>query len=184
MITVTIPGGEYFDQDTSSFIAIRPKTVTMEHSLLSISKWESKWHKPFFADNIQKFKKTQREIYDYFRCMSITPNMTAEDFAGLPQAELIRVQEYMNDPMTATWFNDRRKRPPSKKIITAEVIYSQMAEFGIPFDICEKWHINRLMTLLRVCGERNVTPEKKKKSDIAKEYAALNKARRGSTGSR
>lgn len=160
MLQVNIPAAEYFDERTNEFIEVKPYTLQLEHSLISISKWEAKWCKPFLG----KEEKTAEETMDYIRCMTITQNVDPMAYRALPNEELQRIKEYINAPMTATWFSDKNKPPPSRKVVTSELVYYWMIAQEIPFE-CEKWHFNRLMTLIRICGEKNQPPKKMSKSE-------------------
>lgn len=160
MLQISIPAQEYFDERTEEFINVRAHTIQLEHSLISISKWEAKWCKPFLG----KDEKTEEETLDYIRCMTITQNVDPMAYNAIPLEELERVKEYIHAPMTATWFNDRNKMPPSRRVITSELIYYWMIANSIPFE-CEKWHFNRLLTLIRICGEKNQPPKKMSKQD-------------------
>lgn len=160
MLQITIPAQEYFDERTEEFINVKEHTLQLEHSLISISKWEAKWCKPFLGSE----EKSEEETLDYIRCMTITQNVDPRVYLAIPTEELEKVKKYINSPMTATWFNDRDKKPPSRKVITSELIYYWMVANQIPFE-CEKWHFNRLMTLIRICGEKNQPPKKMSKSD-------------------
>lgn len=160
MLQVNIPAAEYFNEQTNEFIEVKAYTLQLEHSLISISKWEAKWCKPFLG----KEDKTQEETIDYIRCMTITQNVDPMAYMAIPDAELKRIKEYINAPMTATWFNDREKRAPSRKVITSELVYYWMVAQNIPFE-CEKWHFNRLMTLIRICGEKSQPPKKMSKGE-------------------
>ncbi len=173
MLTITVPATESYDPITNTFFTTKEQTLTLEHSLLSISKWESKWEKPFFDKNV---KKTIDESRDYIRCMTITQNVDPDVYYALTEDMYRKIIAYMEKPMTATFFSDTGKSP-SRKIITSEVIYYYMAALQIPFT-CEKWHINRLMTLIRVCNEENKPPKKMSKRDIMSQNTALNAARR------
>ena len=160
VLQVNVPAAEYFNELTDEFIEVKAHTLQLEHSLISISKWEAKWRKPFLG----KEEKTKDETLDYIRCMTITQNVDPMVYQSLPNSELERIKDYINAPMTATWFNDREKRPPSRKVITSELVYYWMIAQNIPFE-CEKWHFNRLMTLIRICVEKNQPPKKMSKSD-------------------
>lgn len=160
MLQVTIPAAEYFDERTDEFIETKAYTLQLEHSLISISKWEAKWCKPFLG----KENKTEEETLDYIRCMTITQNVDPMAYNALPNSEIQRIKDYINAPMTATWFNDRDKRPPSRRVITSELVYYWMIAQNIPIE-CEKWHFNRLMTLIRVCSEKSQPPKKMSKND-------------------
>lgn len=173
MLQVHIPPTEYFDEASNEFIEVKEYTLQLEHSLISISKWESKWCKPFLG----KEEKTEEETLDYIRCMTITQNVDPLAYRSLPNSEILRIKEYINAPMTATWFNDREKRAPSRKVITSELVYYWMVAQNIPFE-CEKWHFNRLMTLIRICSEKNQPPKKMSKHDRKSLMAQRRAARR------
>ena len=141
MLQLDIPGLELFDEGKSEFIEIKGQVIQVEHSLVSVSKWESKWNKPFLS----KEPKTTEETIDYIRCMTISQNIKPEVYTNITNENLIRVSEYIQAPMSATWFNDDSKGA-SKEIITSEIIYYWMISYNIPFE-CQKWHLNRLLTI-------------------------------------
>ena len=172
MLKVTIPEVEYFDEKTQSFITIAKQTeLSLEHSLVSISKWEAKWHKPFLENNPPK---TDEELKDYIRCMTLTQNVNPEIYDHIPLKVIEQINEYINDPMTATTFKEQKK--PSRRIVTSELIYYWMIALNIPFE-CQKWHLSRLLTLIRVCNEK-ADPKKMSKSEIYAQNRRLNEARR------
>lgn len=175
MLQISIPAQEYFNEETDEFIDVKARTIQLEHSLLSISKWEAKWRKPFLG----KDEKTEEETLDYIRCMTITQNVDPMVYNAIPVEELEKVKAYIHAPMTATWFSDRENRAPSRKVITSELIYYWMIANSIPFE-CEKWHFNRLMTLIRICGEKNQPAKKMSKQD----RKALMAQRRAGKGKR
>ncbi len=172
-ITITIPAKELFDSKTNRFISVKKQVITMEHSLLSVAKWESKHHKPYLSRD----PKTDEESMDYLRCMCITPDVDINAFYALDQKTIQSIADYISDPMTATTFSNTDKRP-SREIITNELIYFWMTNFNIPFDPCQKWHLNRLMTLIQVAALKNQPPKKMGMRDIAKQYGNLNAQRR------
>lgn len=172
MLEITIPETEYFDDENQSFITMHEQKLRLEHSLVSIAKWESKWHKPF----LRRHAHTWEETIDYVRCMTITQNVPNDIYYGLTDKNIKEIERYMDDKMTATWFRDNGRKN-SREIITAEIIYYWMIEAGVPFE-CEKWHFNRLMTLIRVCSEKQSGGKKMSKNETLKQYAALNAARR------
>ena len=174
MLKIVIPEREFFDENKNEFVYSKPQEITLEHSLISISKWESKWHKPFLDE---KHKKTDEEFIDYVRCMAIT-NVPDDAFENLSESNKADIFMYINDKMTATWFAKESEPPPSNKIITSEVIYCWMIQNEIPFDPCQKWHLNRLLTLIRVCGLENMPAKKMSPMSILSQNASLNKARR------
>lgn len=173
MLTITVPATESFDPLTETFFTTKEQKLVLEHSLLSISKWESKWEKPFFAKSEQK---TMEESRDYIRCMTITQNVDPMVYYALTEQNYKDILSYMERPMTATWFAPSDK-PPGREIVTAELIYYYMVALQIPFS-CEKWHFNKLMTLIRVCNEKNKPPKKMGKRAIMSKNQALNAARR------
>lgn len=173
MLTITVPATESFDPVTETFFTTKEQKLVLEHSLLSISKWEAKWEKPFFAKDE---KKTVEESRDYIRCMTITQNVDPAIYYALSEDNYNDILAYMEKPMTATWFAQSDK-PPGREVITAEVIYYYMVALQIPFS-CEKWHFNKLMTLIRVVNEKNKPPKKMSKKAIMSRNQALNAARR------
>lgn len=177
MLTIVVPASERFNELTSEFIVTKQQTLQLEHSLVSISKWESKWHKPFLG----KEEKSSEEILDYIRCMTLTQNVDKDVYGALTQENLKQISEYIENPMTATWFSKNAERP-SREIITSELIYYWMISQQIPFE-CQKWHINRLLTLIRICSIKNAPPKKMSKQSIISQNKALNEARRRQMGS-
>lgn len=173
MLQIKIPAGELWDQKNQEFILTKECTICLEHSLVSLSKWESKWHKPFLNSKQQ----TKEETIDYIRCMTITQNVDPNVYMAIGNDILEKVNEYIKDSMTATTFHESENRRNSNEIITSELIYYWMVSANIPFE-CQKWHLNRLLTLIKVCGLKNQTPKKMPKSEIYKRNRALNEARR------
>lgn len=170
-------GTEFFDERTEEFISIKSQHIVLEHSLLSISKWESKWKKAFLDSTLEKNKKTEEEMMDYIRCMTVTPNVNPLLYRCLSNENLQAINNYINDPMTATTFSDKG-HSTSRTIITSELIYYWMVAYNIPAEY-EKWHINRLLTLIRICTiKANSSNKKMSASEIRNQNAALNAARR------
>ena len=181
MLKVTIPETELFDNRTSEFIVVKSQTLTLEHSLVSISKWESKWHVPFIGDK----KKTSAQSLDYIRCMTLTQNVDPLVYRVIPNSVMQQIRDYIDNPMTATWFSEEQeKRFRSKfEVVTSELIYYWMIASGVPFE-CQKWHLNRLLTLLKVCGEKNKPQKKMSKRAIMERNARLNAQRRAAMKSK
>lgn len=180
MLYITIPAGEFFDEKRKEFVSRKEQTLQLEHSLVSLRKWESKWHKPFLS----KTDKTLEEVIDYIKCMTITQNVKPETYELLTDKDLIAINEYIHDPMTATTFSeDPMGGKANKEVITAELIYYWMIVNDIPSSY-EKWHLNSLLTLIRVCGVKNAPPKKVGKRDRISQYSALNAARRKKYNSR
>ena len=174
MLKLIIPAIEQYDETRNEFINTKEKILQLEHSLVSLSKWESKWCKPFLS----KEEKTFEESVDYIRCMTITQHMNYDDYSGVTNAQIREVTKYIEAPMTATIFT-KDKRPPNREIITAEIIYYWMVALNIPFE-CQKWHLNRLLTLINVCNIKNNPPKKMSRKELMNRNAALNAARRQS----
>lgn len=178
MLNIKIDDLELFNDQTGEFINIPGKEIQLEHSLLSISKWESKWCKPFLSTT----NKTNEETIDYIRCMTITQNVNPILYNYLDANALLKIKNYINAPMTATTFSTKNTKP-SREIITSELIYYWMITFGIPFE-CQKWHLNHLLTLIEVCSIKNSPDKKMSRGEILSRNAALNAARRKASGSR
>ena len=173
MLQITIPAVELWDERKQEFVITKEQTLQLEHSLVSISKWESKWCKPFLS----KQEKTFEETLDYIKCMTITQNVDPEVYNYLTNKNIEEINNYIDAPMTATYFSDDKTVKPSREQITAELIYYWMIALNIPFE-CQKWHLNRLLTLIKVCNIKNQPPKKRSRQEIMSRNAALNAARR------
>lgn len=174
MLTIDVPiSPEGWDDEKQEFVEPKTQTLQLEHSLVSLSKWESKWHKPFYS----KKELTAEELLDYIRCMTLTKNADPDVYNHLTEKNVKEIKDYIDDPMTATTFSKDGKGPGNGEIVTSELIYYWMIASNIPFE-CQKWHLNRLITLIRVCGVKNTPPKKRSKRDIMSRNAALNAARR------
>lgn len=171
MLKIDIPEEEYYDESTKRFVTARAETIIFEHSLFSISEWESKWKKPFLSDA----PKTREELNDYMRCMTLNKDSVSESvYSRLSSENVQKIVSYMNDSMTATTVKHDGGR--SRRIVTAEVIYSWMVALQIPFE-CQYWHLNRLMMFIDVCNEEQKPPKKMSKAQTMRQNSALNKAR-------
>lgn len=179
MLRIEVEGNEFYDETTESFIQVKPQTLQLEHSLVSLSKWESKWIKPFLTDK----DKTQEETLDYIRCMTLTQNVNPLVYNCISTKNWNDILEYIDAPMTATWFNERKKINHGREVITSEIIYYWMISMNIPFE-CQKWHLNRLLTLIKVCNIKNSPPQKMSKADVARQYRELNEKRRAQLNTR
>ncbi len=171
MIVITVPAIEMFNEATQEFIQTKEQVLQLEHSLVSLSKWESKWNKPF----LDSADKSIAETLDYIKCMTITQNVHDDVYTRLSKSNIEAINNYIDAPMTATTFPDNNGH--SREIITSEIIYYWMISLNIPFE-CQKWHLNRLLTLIRVCNVKNTPPKKMSKREIMSRNAALNAARR------
>ena len=173
MLRITVPATEQWDELKQEFVSTKEQTLQLEHSLVSLSKWESKWCKAFLG----KSGKTYEETIDYIKCMTLTQNVDPAIYNNLTDENIRQVNEYIEAPMTATYFNEDKNAKGSRETITAELIYYWMIALNIPFE-CQKWHLNRLITLIRVCNIKNAPPKKMSKRDIMSRNAQLNAARR------
>ena len=177
MLQIQIPFVDLYDEVNNVFITVEEQTLTLEHSLVSLAKWESRWRKPFLS----KEKLTAEESIDYIRCMTLTENVAPEVYLAIPDSTINTISEYIANPMTATWFSEdgNKGKKQNKRPVTAEIIYHWMIALSIPSEY-DTWHLNRLLTLIRVCDEENKPANGKKKSvnNILNDYAALNNARK------
>lgn len=181
MLRITIPSGEYWDERRQEFIKTEGQTILLEHSLMSLARWEAHWRKPFLSRD----KKTRAETIDYIRCMTITEDVDKSIYETLSDDMINLVSSYINEPMTATTFSDDGKPGRgSREIITAEVIYYWMVALQIPFEPCQRWHLNRLLTLVRVCNIKNQPKKKMSQSEIMNRNTKLNQERRKRLGSK
>lgn len=179
MLQITVPGIDGWDEIKEEFVTLKDTTLVLEHSLISISKWESKWHKPFLT----KDEKTPEQVNDYVRCMTINSNVPDEVYNRLTRQNIADVLAYINDPMTATTITERGGKKFSREIVTSELIYYWMVALEIPFE-CQKWHINRLMMLIQICSIKNQPDKKMSRKSTMQQNAALNAARRQKAHSR
>ena len=173
MLELEIPATEQWDEKNQEFVYSEKQTLCLEHSLISLSKWESKWHKPF----IDNRNLSTEETIDYIRCMTLTQNVDPEVYQYLSKENIKQINEYISDPMTATTFSNERSKSSGKEVLTSEILYYDMIALGIPFE-CQKWHLNRLITLIKVCSIKQNPPQKMSKGDIMRRNAELNAARR------
>lgn len=172
MLPITIPAmDELWDEQNQKFLSVKETTIQLEHSLLSISKWESKWNKSF----INTREKTNEELLDYIKCMTITKNVDPNIYVCLTAENIQEIVNYINAPMTATTIRESGKE--SREVVTSELIYYWMISLNIPVEF-EKWHLNRLITLIKVCSMKNQPAKKMSKGEILKRNAALNATRR------
>ena len=172
MLHLTINSREEWNETSQEFVYTKGQALQLEHSLVSISKWEAKWCKPFLS----KDPKTFEETMDYIRCMTLTQNVNPKIYDLFTKENIQKVNEYIESPMTATYVREI-PGPKGHETITSELIYYWMISYNIPFE-CQKWHLNRLLTLIRVCSIKNTPAKKQNPRDIMSRNAALNAARR------
>lgn len=173
MLNIIVPSVDLFDENSQEFITKPEFHLELEHSLVSLSKWESIYEKPFLDSET----KSTEEIVGYIKAMALTENPPEEIFSRLSQENLDAIDSYINAKMTATWFNEMDGAPRNQEIITAELIYYWMIAFQIPFE-CERWHLNRLFTLIRICNIKQEKPKKMSRAAIAARNRQLNEQRK------
>ena len=162
MLRIVVPlTPEGWDEEKQEFVQPEEQVLELEHSLISLSKWESKWCKSFLDNK----GLTDEETMDYIKCMTLTDGVSDDVYSKLTNDNVTQINNYIAAPMTATTFNDKQKGKGGKEIITSELIYYWMIALNIPFE-CQYWHLNRLITLVRVCNIKNAPPKKRSKSDI------------------
>ena len=180
MLQIVIPARpkmEFWDEEREQFVYVEAKkecVLQLEHSLISLSKWESKWHKAFLS---KKDKKTREETIDYIKCMTLTQNVDPSVYDRITNENVKAINEYISNPMSAAHFPEESKGKINNEPVIADLIYYWMVALNIPFS-CEKWHLNRLLALIRVCNIKNAPPKKTNARDIMSRNAALNEARK------
>lgn len=173
MLTIIIPGEEFYDEELNEFSSVDDVFINLEHSLVSLSKWESKYKKPFLG----KDEKTDEEILYYIECMLVDKCVSTNTLSSLTQQDADLINQYINSSETATTFGAMPPERGPQEIITSELIYFWMISFNIPFE-CQHWHLNRLFALIRVCNIKNSKPKKMSRHEAAMRNRALNAKRR------
>ena len=174
MLSIEIPiSPEGWDEKKQEFVTPKTKVLQLEHSLVSLSKWESKTEKAFFSNE----EKTFDEVLDYIKCMTLTQNVNPEVYNHLTEKNVADINEYINAKMTATNFSKTNAKGGSREVITSELIYYWMIKLNIPVEF-QKWHINRLLTLIRVFEIKDTPPKKMSQREIMSRNSALNEARK------
>lgn len=174
MLRIIIPlSSEGWDEEKQEFVQPEEQVLELEHSLISLSKWESKWCKSFLDNK----GLTDEETLDYIKCMTLTDDVDDEAYNKLTKENITQINDYISAPMTATTFSNNKGGKSGREIITSELIYYWMIALNIPFE-CQYWHLNRLLTLVRVCNIKNQPPKKMGRREVMNYNAALNAQRR------
>lgn len=178
MLQLSIVTSELFDESSDEFVDADSVELELEHSLVSLSKWECKYEKPFLGENT----KAEEELLDYIRMMVIGPVPPDDVLSKLSQGNVEAIERYINAKMTATWFSNDPSPSVNREIVTAEIIYYWMISLGVPFE-CQHWHLNRLLTLIKVCNLKNQPKKNMTRAEAASMQSDLNQQRRAELGS-
>lgn len=174
MLTLKVIGEEFYNEETEEFNSVNDFTLYLEHSLLSLSKWESKHKKPFLSNN----EKSSEETVSYVEMMILNEDYPEGIFSRLSNENLNAINSYIESSESATTFsNHLNSGKKNSEIITAELVYYWMVAFNIPFE-CENWHLNRLFSLIQICNIKNSDPKKMSRNEIASRNHALNEQRK------
>lgn len=172
MLLIKVPSSEFWDEANEQFIRTKEATLKLEHSLISISKWESKWCIPFFES-----EKNSEQVLDYIRCMTLNQDVDPMVYYGLTRENIKEINDYIEAPMTASKVTLDKSQRKSTEYVTSELIYYWMIAYRIPVAF-EKWHLNRLIMLIQICSEKNKPEKKFSKAETMRRHRALNQARR------
>jgi len=173
MLTITVPGDEVYDDSTGLLSTVNDVQLELEHSLVSLSKWEQMYEKSFIGTE----EKTEEELFAYVQCMILTPDYPQDVLYSLTKENIEEINNYIGAKMSATTFLDPPGAPKTREVITNELVYYWMTVFNIPFE-CQHWHLNRLFTLIRVCNVKQQKPKKMNQAEAARQRAELNARRR------
>lgn len=179
MLTITVCLTEGFDEQTNTFVEWETVVLNLEHSLVSLSKWESSFEKPFLG----KGEKSVEETLGYIEAMCLTPEIPPEVFQKLSQQNFDDINAYISKKMSASWVNEQGPQRANRQVVTSELIYYWMSQLGIPIE-CETWHLNRLLMLIKISNEMNKPAKKMSRRDIAQRNTALNAQRKAALGTR
>lgn len=180
MLKIIVLGEEFYDEVTESFNTVGDLVLELEHSLVSLSKWESEFQKPFLSPG----KKTTQEVYDYIKTMILSEEYPSNILDRFSAENFQQINDYIESKQSATTFGEMPPNSGRSEVITSELIYYWMVTFNIPFE-CEVWHLNRLFALIRICNVKNSKPKKMSRNQLAQRNRELNAQRKeqlGTTG--
>lgn len=179
MLEIEVAGGEFYDEDKNEFSTRKPVTLRLEHSLLSISKWESIWKIPFLhtTDSKGVDSKTLEQTLSYVKCMTINQNVPDYIYDHISDSDMVKIWDYVNSDCSATWFSETKGSRANQRIVTSELIYYWLVAYQIPWE-AQKWHLSRLQTLVKICDVNSQTKKKMSKSEILSQNQRINEARR------
>ena len=173
MLTITVPGIDFWDSEREIFIVRDEFVLELEHSLVTLSKWEQKYEKPYLGPE----KHSTEEVLGYVAAMAVTQDLSPEVLVRLSEDNFVEISEYINKKASGTFFSDVMPGKRSSEIITSELIYYWLSAFHIDFNPVENWHLTRLFNLLRVASVKNAPEKKRSRASIAQEQKALNEQR-------
>jgi len=177
VLTIIVPGIDLYDEANAVFTTAEGFVLDLEHSLVSLSKWESIYEKPFLSSET----KTDEEVFAYIKAMCITTNIPPEVFSRFSKENMEQINKYIDAKMSATWFNEEKPQKKTQEIITAELIYYWMVSYNIPIEF-QHWHLNRLFTLIKIFNVKNSPPKKMNRSEILARNRELNAQRKATIG--
>lgn len=170
MLAIVLPATDQFES----------LELDLEHSLISLSKWESKYEKPFFSSN----GLAPEELMDYISMMIVGDRPPKNLRHRITSDQIMLISDYISSKQTATWFREEQNSKKTSEAVTSELIYYWLVQFNIDFYPTETWHINRLMTLVKICGIKQTPPKKMSKSEQAEHMRRLNAQRREQLGTK
>ena len=179
MLTITVPGDEVYDESTGLLGTVNDVHLELEHSLVSLSKWEQMYEKSFIGTE----EKTEEELFAYVQCMILTPDYPQDVLYSLTKENIEEINNYIGAKMSATTFLDPPGAPKTREVITNELVYYWMTVFNIPFE-CDKWHLARLFALIQICNSKQEKPKPMSRSELAQRNRELNAKRRAELGTR
>lgn len=179
MLKIIVGSTEEYNEELNEFSTSGGIEIELEHSLVSLSKWEEEYEIPFLSNEA----KTTEQVIKYIEHMTLTPEIAPEVYQKLSNSNLEDISKYIDAKRSATWFRDPPGAPPSREVITSELIYQWMIALEIPFE-CQYWHLNRLFTLIKICNIKQSKPEQMSRAELNARNRELNAQRRAQLGTK